>query len=171
MSSNRRIALTGFMGVGKSSVARHLSNMCGVRRVDLDSFIETAEGRQIAEILDSDGEPAYRVIESNALAKLLETDAAPILSLGGGTWMFEKNRDLLRDSGYTALWLEASFEQCWLNIVFSRKTRPLARDRASAERLFIERQKTYCLAEWHFIVRPEMTSMEIARQIREEFFD
>ncbi|HQZ82319.1 MAG TPA: shikimate kinase [Pyrinomonadaceae bacterium] len=171
MSSLKRIALTGFMGVGKSSVARHLSNLSGARRVDLDSYIEASDGRQIAEILNSDGEPAYRVIETNALTKLLENDAAPILSLGGGTWMFEKNRQLLRDNGYAALWLEATFEQCWLNIVFSRKTRPLARDRASAEKLFTERQKTYCLAEWHFIVRPELTSFEIARQIREEFFD
>jgi len=171
MSSLKRIALTGFMRVGKSSVARHLSNLCGARRVDLDSFIETREGRQIAEILDQDGEPAYREIETTALANLLENDAAPILSLGGGTWMFEKNRQLLRDSGYTALWLEASFEHCWLNIAFSRKTRPLARDKDTAERLFVERQKTYCLAEWHFIVRPELTSFDIARQIQEEFFD
>jgi len=171
MSSLKRIALTGFMGVGKSSVARHLSTLCGERRVDLDTYIEASEGRQIAEILDHDGEPAYREIEAAALANLLENDSAPILSLGGGTWMFEKNRQLLRDNGYPALWLEATFEHCWLNIVFSRKTRPLARDRASAEKLFIERQKTYCLADWHFIVRPELTSYDIARQIQEEFFD
>ncbi|KXK02120.1 MAG: shikimate kinase [Acidobacteria bacterium OLB17] len=171
MSGSKRIALTGFMGVGKSSVARHLANLSGSRRVDLDSYIEASEGRPIARILDSDGEPAYRRIETAALAKLLANEPAPILSLGGGTWTIERNRELLREYGYTALWLEASFEHCWLNIAFSRKTRPLARDRDSAERLFNERQKTYCLAEWHFVVRPELTSFEIARQIREEFFD
>ncbi|MBX3282690.1 MAG: shikimate kinase [Acidobacteria bacterium] len=171
MNGQKRIALTGFMGVGKSSVARHLAGLCGERRVDLDTYIESREGRQIASILDADGEPAYRVIETGALEHLLANEPAPILSLGGGTWTIERNRELLREHGYTALWLEATFEHCWLNISFSRKSRPLARDRASTEKLFVERQKTYCLAEWHFIVRPELTSFDVARQIRDEFFD
>lgn len=171
MSSQKRIALTGFMGVGKSSVARHLSSLCGARRVDLDSYIEGRDGRSIADIIDAEGEPAYREIETSALADLLSNEPAPILSLGGGTWTIERNRELLREHDFGALWLEASFEHCWLNIAFSRKTRPLARDRAAAEKLFNERQKTYCLAEWHFIVRPDLTSFDIARQIHEELFD
>ena len=170
MTSQKRIALTGFMGVGKSSVARHIANLSGQQRVDLDSYIEHREGRQIASILDADGEPAYREIETEALAHLLENEPVPILSLGGGTWTIERNRELLSKYGFLALWLEASFEHCWLNIAFSRKTRPLARDRAAAEKLFNERQKTYCLAEWHFIVRPDLTSFDVARQIHEELF-
>jgi shikimate kinase len=59
MSNNIRIALTGFMGVGKSSVARHLANMLRCQRIDLDFFIEEVEGRRIAEILDTDGEEKY----------------------------------------------------------------------------------------------------------------
>ena len=64
MKVQARIALTGFMGVGKSSVARHLAFMLRCDRVDLDTVIEENEGCSIVEIIDTHGLPAYRTIES-----------------------------------------------------------------------------------------------------------
>ena len=165
-----RIALTGFMGVGKSSVARHLSQMLRSRRVDLDHVIENREKRQIVEIIDTDGIDRYREIETFYLEDVLKESATQILSLGGGTWTMPGNRELLKSHGYTSVWLEATFEHCWLNISFSRKERPLARDKKSALKLFEERQKVYCLADWHVNVRPGFTSQDVARKIAEEIF-
>jgi shikimate kinase len=170
MNKEIRLALTGFMGVGKSSVARHLSGMLRCRRIDLDHVIETAERAKIAEIIDSHGLDHYRSLETKYLKRSLDGEQSRILSLGGGTWTIEENRDLLRSHGYTSVWLEATFEHCWLNISFSRKDRPLARDKASALKLFEERQKLYCLADWHFIVRPGYTSWDVARKIKDEIF-
>ncbi len=158
------------MGVGKSSVARHLAHILRCTRVDLDMFIEENEGRRIAEIIDSDGEEFYRTVETRALKHVLDGSEARILSLGGGTWTIPANRELLSASDFTSVWLEATFEHCWLNITFSRKDRPLARDKQNAIRLFDERQRAYCLADWHFIVRPDFTSYDVARQIAEEIF-
>src|SRR5688572_10994046 len=160
-----RIALTGFMGVGKSSVARHLAHLTKARRMDLDHFIETGERMSVAGIIDSFGLAKYRDIETNYLERALAESDARILSLGGGTWTVPFNRELLRSNGFTSVWLESSFEHCWLNINFSRKDRPLARDKTSAKALFDERQKVYCLADWHFIVRPDYTSFDVARNI------
>lgn len=172
MNKNVRIVLTGFMGVGKSSVARHVAHLVRSRRLDLDHFIEQREGRKIAEIIDNDGIGRYREIESQSLAEVLaDPDTARILSLGGGTWTIGANRQLLKEKGYTSIWLESTFEHCWLNITFSRKDRPLARNKAQALRLFEERQKVYCLADWHFIVRPGLTSYDVAKSIVEEVFD
>src|SRR5687768_673460 len=140
-----RVALTGFMGVGKSSVARHLSNILRCRRVDLDFFIETNEGRKIAEIIDTDGVDHYRTLETKNLERFLDESNARILSLGGGTWTVAANRELLANKGFTSVWLESTFEHCWLNITFSRKDRPLARNKQNALKLFEERQKVYCL--------------------------
>ena len=163
-----RIALTGFMGVGKSSVARHLSNMTGLARIDLDNYIEKNEARKIADILRSDGEDAFRHIESTSLLHVLEDDAFPILSLGGGTWTLPENRDLIKRHGFTSIWLESTFEHCWTNIRRSRKERPLAQDPDAARALFDRRQAVYCLADWHYIVRPDQTSYDVANRILEE---
>ena len=170
MNKDIKIAVTGFMGVGKSSVSRHLAHLLKCKRVDLDYVIEESEGRRIAQIIDSVGEPAYRDIETKNLERVLQNNDARILSLGGGTWTMERNRKLLKENGFTSVWLEATFEHCWLNIAFSRKDRPLARNKQNAIKLFEERQKVYCLADWHFVIRSGYTSYDIARHIKEEIF-
>lgn len=168
--AEKRIALTGFMGVGKTSVARHLAQILRCERLDLDSLIEINEQRRIVEIIDTDGEAAYRKIETDNLKLALGKTSVRILSLGGGAWTVAENRDLIRSSGLTSVWLESSFNHCWNNIRFSRKERPLARNKAAARKLFDDRQKIYCLADWHFIVKPDLTSFDVARQIHEEVF-
>jgi shikimate kinase len=170
MTDVKRIVLTGFMGVGKSSVARHLSSMIGSTRVDLDHVIEKSTHRKIAEIIDADGIDRYRVIETEHLLQLLGETDARIISLGGGTWTIEKNREVIRSHGLTSVWLESTFDHCWQNIRHSRKDRPLARDKNTAQKLFESRESIYCLADWHFIIRPEFNSYEIAEQIAEQVF-
>jgi len=170
MNNDIRIALTGFMGVGKSSVARHLAGMVRCQRLDLDIYIEQHENQKIAKIIDERGIDAYRTMETASLREVLSETKARILSLGGGTWTMPENRELLKEHGFTSVWLESTFEHCWLNISFSRKDRPLARDKASAKKLFDDRQTVYCLADWHFIVRADQTSVDVARQIAEEVF-
>lgn len=165
-----RIALTGFMGVGKSSVARHLSNILEIENIDLDTFIEKAEGRSVAEVLDAAGEAAYRELETRCLAKLLDESSARIISLGGGTFTIPRNRELIREKGIGTVWLESTFAHCWYNIKASKKERPLARDKRAAKRLFESRQSVYSLADWHFIIKPEFTSYDIATQIAEQVF-
>ena len=158
------------MGVGKSSVARHLSQMLRSRRVDLDHVIESREKRLIVDIIDTDGIDRYREIETHYLKEVLSERATNILSLGGGTWTLPGNREMLKSHGYTSVWLDATFEHCWLNISFSRKERPLARDKQATMKLFEERQKIYCLSDWHVTIRPGFSSYDVARNIADEIF-
>src|SRR5437867_1381000 len=115
MNKDIRIALTGFMGVGKSSVARHLSKMLRCQRADLDLLIEDNERRKTAAIIDADGLDHYRMLETKYLERFLNGSDARILSLGGGTWTTAANRELLKTHGFTTVWLESTFEHCWLN--------------------------------------------------------
>lgn len=170
MTSDIRIALTGFMGVGKTSVARHLANALGVKRIDLDQMIEQRLGKKIRAIIDADGEEAYRDIETEHLAMAINDTSNTVVSLGGGVWTLERNRDLIRNAKIVTVWLESSFEHCWHNIRNSKKERPLAKDRDTALKLFEERQKHYCLADLHMIIRPEHTSYDVAHQIKEQLF-
>ena len=91
-------------------------------------------------------------------------------SLGGGTWVVDENRELIKRKGLTSIWLESTFEHCWYNIKFSHKERPLARDKDKARKLFEDRKKIYCLADWHFIIKPEYSSYDIAKLIYDEYF-
>lgn len=154
--------------MGKSSVARHLANILSCEKVDLDMFIEENAKRTVPQMIKTDGIEAYRKVETDSLRMLLKSDLAGILSLGGGTWTVAENRKLLQLHNFTSIWLESSFEHCWTNIRFSRKERPLARDKRAARQLFDERQSLYCLADWHFIVKPEFTSYDVARQIADQ---
>lgn len=167
--SQTKTVLTGFMGVGKSTVARHLSYMLKCGRIDLDEFIEAVENRRIAEIIKAEGEARFREIETANLKKVLETDAK-IIALGGGAWTIEENRKLIKARACTTIWLESTFEHCWQNIKFSSRERPLAKNKRRARKLFEEREKFYCLADWHYIVKPELNSFELAKKIAEEVF-
>jgi len=170
MENEKRIVLTGFMGVGKSSVARHLAYLLRCEQVDLDDYIVEQEKQEIACILKTVGEAQFRRIETENLRKLLQANNVPILSLGGGTWTIAENRRIIKKHDFTSVWLESNFEHCWQNIKFSKKERPLAKNKLQARCLFDEREKFYCLADWHFIIKPGFTSFDTAKLIAEEVF-
>ncbi len=167
-TGKRRIILTGFMGVGKTTIARHLSYLIREERADLDDFIADQEKRTIADIIKSGGEGAFRVIETSYLNEVLESGVC-IISLGGGAWTLERNRELISAYKNTSIWLESTFEHCWRNIRLSRFERPLAKDKARAKMLFAERERFYCLADWHFVIKPGNNSYDIAKQIANEY--
>lgn len=158
------------MGVGKSTVARHLSFILKCEKIDLDTAIEENEHRKLAEILENDGEMRFRQMETENLRKILCSSGARIIALGGGAWTIKENRELIKQGNFITIWLESSFEHCWLNIVNSKRARPLAKNKRLARKLFDEREKLYCLADWHFIVKPDLTSFEIAKKIADEVF-
>jgi len=166
----KRIILTGFMGVGKSTVARHLSYILRAEKVDLDWFIEASEKKTIIEIIENHGIDYFRRVETENLRKILEETRANIIALGGGAWMTEENRRLIKEHNCTSVWLESTFEHCWRNIKSSKKERPLVKNKRQVKTLFSDREKFYCLAEWHFIMKPELTSLDVAKQIAEEVF-
>ena len=150
-----KVVITGFMGCGKTRVARELARRLNVEMIDLDEFITEREGRSPAQLIVDDGEPAFRAIESDALGEVLETNAAGVIALGGGAWIQETNRDLIRRHGCVSLWLDVPFEVCWTRIEVSGDDRPLGRTREQAQALFDWRRPIYQLADIHIPVTTE----------------
>lgn len=171
MNTKTHIVLTGFMGVGKTTISKFLASILQTDSIDLDKFIEVKEARSIVEMIKNDGVERFRELETEYLREIFATTDVPIVALGGGTWISETNRAIVTDSGYTTVWLESTFDHCWRNLSVSKQNRPLAINRHTALNLFEERQGIYCLADWHFIVKPHFTLYDVARLIAEEVTD
>jgi shikimate kinase len=147
------IYLVGFMGAGKSTIGRRLAQDLGWTFADLDEDIEAAENRQISAIFEQDGEAVFRRLETEALARRvrrIQAGTPTVLALGGGAFVTEANRDLVKDNGLT-IWLDGPFETLW-DRVSRASHRPLARERARFEELHLARRSSYALAEYRIDV-------------------
>jgi shikimate kinase len=149
------IVITGFMGCGKSKVAREVARRLNVAMIDLDERITAREGRSPAELIVEDGESAFRKIETSTLHDVLQSGEAKVISLGGGAWIQEANRDLINQYGCLGLWLDTPFDVCWSRIEASEEIRPLGRTRDQALALYEQRRPIYQLAEVHFTIRDD----------------
>jgi shikimate kinase len=94
------------MGAGKTTVGRRLARALGRPFIDSDQQIEARTGRTVREIFESDGEPAFRALEAEALTEALATPSPSIIAAAGGTVLREENRDRMRGAG-TVVWLRA----------------------------------------------------------------
>ena len=147
MTRTQTIVITGFMGCGKSRVARELARRLNVGMIDLDERITAAEGRTPAQLINESGEPAFRAVETNTLRELLQTNAAGVIALGGGAWIETANRDLIDQYGCLSVWLDAPFAVCWERISASADERPLGKTIEQAEARYNLRKPIYALAK------------------------
>ncbi|MCO5219352.1 MAG: 3-dehydroquinate synthase [Thermomicrobiales bacterium] len=105
-----RLMLTGMSGAGKSTVGRLVAETLGWDFVDMDDEIEARVGRTIPTIFAEDGEPAFRALEADLLAELLQVRDA-VISTGGGAVCNDIARLAIRDSATTlSAWLTATPE-------------------------------------------------------------
>lgn len=88
--------LVGMPGCGKSSIGRELSMLLSLPFIDLDEYIESYSGKSVLQIFDSDGEDAFRRLESECLRRILDEESDLVLALGGGTLTQEDLVGLVR---------------------------------------------------------------------------
>ncbi len=166
---NALIVITGFMGSGKSTVARSLALRLDSQMIDLDGEILKKEYRSAKQIIDDQGESSFREIETRVLRAVLQKNAAGVIALGGGSWTLPRNRELLASSGAISVWLNAPFNLCWQRIVAStlggKNERPLARNEQQALSLYTERRAVYATADLHVEATANKTADEIAMEI------
>lgn len=108
--TDRHIVLVGMMGAGKSSVGRMLARRLDRELFDSDEMIESRAGRTVREIWETDGEPAFRLIESQVLRDAVAAPVPSIIAAAGGVVLDADNRAVLKGAGAHVVWLLADVD-------------------------------------------------------------
>jgi shikimate kinase len=165
-----RVALTGFMGAGKTATGRALARRLDIPFHDLDDEIERAAERTVAALFEEEGEAGFRRREHAALARLLQTSGTFgrdrfVLATGGGTMAQADSAELLLE-GTRTVWLRVSFELVLARLGGEEAARrPLFRDPAAARALYERRRPSYARCEVVLDVGAGETPDEVAARL------
>ena len=171
MQSDRRIvniALIGFMGAGKTSVGRLAAEQLHFDYLDTDELIQSRTGRTITEIFSTDGEPAFRKMESELVTEL-GARTNTVISTGGGLPVNPQNLlNLKQYALVVCLW--ASPEKIWERVK-NQTHRPLLHDADPQKKirdLLAAREPFYKQAD--VLLNTELRSVrEVAQQVVHQF--
>ncbi len=104
------IVLIGFMGCGKTTFGKWITNNYNMEFIDTDEYIESKEQRKISDIFASEGEEFFRKLETQAIKDLSDSVNNTVISVGGGLPVRECNREILKKLG-KVVYLETSIDE------------------------------------------------------------
>ena len=134
------IFFIGFLGAGKSTLARNVGTMFKRRFIDTDRLVVRRCGKSVTEIFETEGEDRFRELETSAL-RSLQSERSLLVSCGGGIVETPVNIELMHKMG-TCVYLEGDFEDS-LRQIRRSDTRPDFRSPEHAARLFEHRRPLY----------------------------
>ena len=154
------IFFVGFLGVGKSTVARNLGQLFGRPYVDTDRMAERICHAPVTEVYETQGEEAFRDAETRAL-KRLEKRKSLLVSCGGGIVEREENTRLMKSMG-VVVFLDGDLDDS-LRQIQRTDRRPDLGTREEAERLYAHRRPLYEAASDFSVSIKDRTFEEVAQ--------
>ncbi len=159
------------MGAGKTTVGKLLADTLHYQFLDLDDKISQRFRRTIPQIFEEFGEPAFRQMEAQTLREQVSTlNFNLVLAVGGGAFVQPDNAALLRQQGFTSVWLDAPVEELRRRCAPTQE-RPLARDANHFRQLYEARRAGYMAADLQVDTSgktPEQVASEVAARLRPE---
>ena len=143
----RNIILIGFMGSGKSTLSRILTEKLGWPGISTDARIELKEGRKIADIFKDAGETYFRNVEHQVVLEVA-AERGVVVDCGGGVVLIPANMEALKKTG-TVIYLSCAPQEIYRRINLQPK-RPLLDvpdPLAKIQDLLKERQSLYAQAD------------------------
>jgi shikimate kinase len=156
------IVVVGFMGAGKTTVGRLLAAKLGIPFTDSDHVIEARAGKPIPQIFADDGEPAFRQLEHEVIAGLLN-GGDKVLALGGGAATHAGTRAVLAAAAVPVVYLRISYAQAMSRVGGDRSRPMLARP--DAAQLHKDRDPLYAQAATLTVDAGDRTPEEIALDV------
>lgn len=160
VAEKQNIVLTGMPGSGKSTVGKLLAQKLGKTFMDTDTLLTERAGRTPAEIINSEGEPAFRDLES-AVIRDAAAETGCIIATGGGAILRDENIKELKRNG------RLYFLDRPLSEILPTDDRPLSGNREQLEKRYQERYQRYCDTADH-IISPASVLDEVCKQIIED---
>jgi shikimate kinase len=162
----RHVVLVGMMAAGKTTVGRIVADRLGWPLVDSDEVIERATGRTVREIFRSDGEDAFRVLETAALREALAAAVPTVIAAAGGVVLRAENREALTDADVLVVWLRAD-PAVLADRVGSGDHRPLLDDdpAGTLQRMDAEREPLYRAVADHVVNVDDRTADDVADEV------
>jgi shikimate dehydrogenase len=136
LAPRENLYLSGFMGVGKSTIARVLAEKLGWDFVDTDHWIEQRAGKKVPQIFQDSGEKAFRDLEKTAIEELSK-HSRTVVALGGGVLTQKENLEKIKASGIL-VYLEASVECLLDRLKTSYERRPLLKNSKDLRKTIVE---------------------------------
>jgi shikimate kinase len=137
---DRHLALIGFMGAGKSTLAEEVAARIGRRAVDADRLLEGRAQISIGAFFAQRGETEFRVAEASLARETFRQSPPAVVALGGGAVKTPEVQTALRKHAFTVL-VDVDVDTAWER---SKDTgRPNAQDESVFRRLYDERQPLY----------------------------
>jgi len=162
----KNIVLIGMMGCGKTTTGLELSKkLSDYKYVDIDEQIEKSTQKRISDIFLQKGENFFRLIETEKIKQLCNTNEKQIISTGGGAFEKEVNRNVLQNNGIV-IYLKTSPNEIYERIKLETH-RPLLRKNFNTEnisKIIEQREKNYNKADI-IILTDNKNPQEIAEEI------
>lgn len=156
----QNLVLCGFMGSGKTTVGRKLSRLTGLTHIDADNYLEEKEGHKISEIFETQGEQAFRDLETRYLREICAMDGV-VVSLGGGAVLRPENVQIIKETGFL-IHLDTPFFRIVKNLSGSTH-RPLLDNSgdklAETRRLYNTRKNIYRRAADQSVRSPRLSEL------------
>jgi shikimate kinase len=129
----KKIILLGYMGCGKSTIAKLLAIKVNLPCLDLDEIIEKKENAALKNIFSEKGEIYFRKLEHDIFSDLMKNQGSFILSLGGGTPCYANNHELLKGKNVFSIYLNGSIPTLYERLINEKENRPLIAAKSEGE--------------------------------------